>query len=657
MTTRQTITAIVIGLLGGMFIWIAAPYNNFILANAFISDDFMPAGAAGLMLVLVLVVNPLLHVVRVVPKLSVRQLALIFGILLVSSITPSQGGMRHILYPVGATPEHVATSAQRAKLYEALDAPAALFPEPLGYEQPVPASEYFIDQLPEGEPIPWGKWGAPLLAWSGFFGPYWLMLTAMALIVLPYWRETERQPFPLLEAQRAMFEGERNGILPTAMTTPLFWIGFGAVLFLHLLQGLKQYFPYSVPAIPLAFDMTPFFTEHPYRNLPIYVKHFQIHFLFLGIAYFMPSRVAMSIWFFQIAYAIFILIGVSYMPTFQPGVVGDHRLGAWIAIPLFILWMGRRQWWTVLRAVVQRPTSDEQWRNKIGGIGVLLGAAGVMAWLMWVGVPLWWAALLVGVLFLFALGMTRIVAETGVPLMAPNTMNVGTLVNFLPFSWRSAAGVYFSGIVGIVAGHLNRVCAMTVVCHALGMDRKASPRWHVRLAALFFGVIVLSVVVGGAVQVALTYNFSETLNMQMPALGRGGSGYFVWAAEGQLQKFLDGREGGRPYNQPMHIFFGAGLAVFLMVMCQRIARWPIHPVALLFVGNWYAHRIWFSVLLGWSLKAMIMQIAGARGYRASRTLFLGIIIGEVTAVVFWTAVTAIVAVSGGEYQVVRILPI
>jgi len=656
MSARQFIASLLIGLLGSLFLWFAAPYNNFILANAFISDDFMPVGAVGLMLVLVLAVNPLLHRFARGFRLSFSQLALIFGILLAASITPGQGMLRHILYPIGATPLYVTDDEPLADAYKELDLPGKFFPEPLAYGIDVPASEHFVDELPEGESIPWGKWKGPLLAWGGFFGPYWLMLTAMALILLPHWRDTERQPFPLLQAQRALIENSEGRAFPPALSNPVFWIAFGAVFFLHLMSGLKAYFPDSVPAIKLSFNLSSLFTEAPARYMPWYMKANQIHFLFLGIAYFMPNRVGLSIWFFQLVYAIFIMVSIAYAPPYDGRVIMDHRIGAWIAIPLGVLWMSRRHWAEVIRLVFRRPKNDEELRNKVGGTALLVGMLGVFFWLLWVGVPVLWALALVAVLFLFALGMTRIVAETGVPLMAPDSHYVVTLANLIPVSWRTAAGMYFSGIIGVVSGHLNRLCATTMLSHSLGLDNTATPRRHIRMASVFLGIILLSVIIGGVIQLKLTYTHATTIDQRQNALGCGGAHYFRAFAEPLLRNFVDGRTSTRDYNQWGHIFFGAALSGFLLLMCQRNAKWPIHPVALLFVGNWYAHRIWFSVFLGWCMKMLILTYGGGRAYRASRNVFLGIMIGEVAAVVCWAVVAAVVAALGGEYQVVRILP-
>jgi len=61
-------------------------------------------------------------------------------------------------------------------------------------------------------------------------------------------------------------------------------------------------------------------------------------------------------------------------------------------------------------------------------------------------------------------------------------------------------------------------------------------------------------------------------------------------------------------------------------------------------------------LLGWCIKMAMLNLGGARAYRVGRNLFLGIMIGEVAAVVVWAIVAAVVASLGLDYQVVRILP-
>ena len=67
------------------------------------------------------------------------------------------------------------------------------------------------------------------------------------------------------------------------------------------------------------------------------------------------------------------------------------EFGAWLAIPLGILWMGRRHWAEVIKSVFRMPKDDTDLRNKCGGTALLVGMGGVLCWLLWVGVPFVWA--------------------------------------------------------------------------------------------------------------------------------------------------------------------------------------------------------------------------------------------------------------------------
>jgi len=650
------IIALVLGFIGAVVIWFAAPYNNFVLGNAFISDDFLPVAAVGMILPFVLLINPLLHRFAPALKLTFAQLSLIFGMFLVACITPGQGGMRHIFYPIGATPAYVSRDANLAKSYEELDLPDSFFPEELKFNADVPASEWFLDELPKGETVPWSEWRGPLLSWGAFFLPYWIMLTAMAVIVLPYWRDTERQPFPLLEVQQTIIGDTEGHAFPPILRNRLFWAGAATVFILHLMVGGNSYFPGSIPAIKLKFNLTQAFETHPLNYLPYYIKVNHIYFVFLGIAFFMPNRVGFSVWFLQIIYAVYILIRGAYIPPFDDQMITDQRIGAWIVLPLSILWMGRRHWASVIRSVFKRPTTDEDLRSKVAGIALLLGMTGVFGWLLWVHVPFLWALGMLTLLFLFALGMTRIVAETGIPLMAPDSFYATTLAGLIPLAWRTAAGMYFAGFIGIVSGNLNRICATTIVAHAIGLNRKASPRMHIRLATVFLLLIIASVLIGGAFQLIMVYHHASSIDGVWTPIGYGGAGYFREYPEAMLREYTAGHITQHSFSEWGHIIFGGGVALFLQVMCQVSARWPVHPVAMLFVGNWYAQQIWFSVFLGWMLKVLTLKYGGARAYRKARGLFLGLIIGEVFAVVFWVILTAIVAALGFKYKVVEILP-
>ncbi|MHC4503438.1 MAG: DUF6785 family protein, partial [Planctomycetota bacterium] len=651
---RRTTAAITVGLAGAVFIWVVTPYNNFVLGNAYISDDYMPPAALFVAMLLVLGVNPLLR--RLAPGFSfdARELALIFGILLVACVTPSQGLLRELPYGLAGSVSRVSKSEKLATAYKELDPPASLFPDPLAHGGEPKASTAFLDKLRKGESIPWGNWAGPLFAWLGLLLPWWLMMTALAVIVLPQWRDNERQPFPLLAVQQALVEdpGPGHSFAPI-FRNRLFWLAGGAVFLLHFLAGANQYFPGRVPEIALEWRLDRFFTEEPLIHMPWFMKYYRLHFIFLGVAFFMPKRVGFSIWFFQLAYAVYIIVGNAYLPPFYYHTITDHRTGAFFVFPLGVLWLGRRHWAHVFRCVFKGVQTDADRRERIAGIAFIAGCLGMFAWFIWVHVNPLWAAGFVVLAFLYAVAITRAVTETGLPLIAPDTSYTIHLARLVPVAWRTAASMYYSGVVAFLVGHCNRLCVTTMVIHALGLDKKSSPRKHVRVAGLLLGVIVLSLVVCGAVHLVASYNHSMTLDGRIAPISRWGTYQLTGTGDWLLG---DWKSPNQPsYSRPFHILFGAVLAGVLQWLCQISPTWPLHPVALLFAGNWYAHRVWFNVFLGWLAKVLILRYGGSRVYNRVVPFFIGIIMGEVLAMAFWTVVSGLVASFGGDYQTVRIL--
>jgi len=655
---KRTLTAILVGLVGGVFIWTVAPYNNLILGNAYISDDFLAPAAMFFMLVLVLGVNAFLH--WRLPRFSLdsRQLALVFGMVLVASIVPGQGLLRDLPYSLAGSAVRVRGDRRLADAYRLLRLRPTLFPDPVGYGRSTPASDALLSQLAPGERIPWHAWLGPLFSWAGFLLPWWLMMVALAVIVLPQWRDRERLPFPLLRVQQALIETPEAGTaLPPLFRRRSFWVAAGLVFFLHLLAGAKQYFPAGVPAIPLSWDLSRCFAEEPLVYLPGFIKFNRVHFVFVGIAFFMRKRVGFSIWAFQVLYALYIMIKLAYFPPFSYQVIADQRIGAFFAIPLGVLWLGRAHFRGVFHCVLRGGRDESARRYRLAGLAFGAGCAGMFAWFLWVHVHPLWAAGLIALSVLYALAVTRVVAETGLTLIAPDNYYVVHLARLIPKPLRTAASMYFAGIIGFFICSGNRLCTTTFVTHALGLDRTAPPRRHVRVAALLLAVLAVSLVVCGAVHLYGSYHHSATLDGRESPIS-------PWAVSGFTrtgERLLRDTAAGYVYRAATHsdwrhIAFGAGLAAVCQILCQISPRWPLHPVALLFAGNWYAHRVWVSVFLGWLAKVLILRYGGARLYRRAQATFIGLILGEVFAMAFWTSTTAFLAACGRPYQVVEILP-
>jgi hypothetical protein len=54
--------------------------------------------------------------------------------------------------------------------------------------------------------------------------------------------------------------------------------------------------------------------------------------------------------------------------------------------------------------------------------------------------------------------------------------------------------------------------------------------------------------------------------------------------------------------------------------------------------------LWFSVLLGWLAKVVILRLGGLGVYRAALPFFLGLILGDVLNAVVWIVLGALTGV-------------
>jgi hypothetical protein len=637
---KRTMVAVFIGLVGSLLIWTLGTASGLLGAGVFCSD-YLPVGAVVLMLIIVLVLNPLLSLVSVRLVLNRVQLALVFGILLVASVTPDQGLIRAFLLPLATSTQNACEDAAKAELYEKMDAPAALFPDKLEFGSEPFAANRLLNGLEPGEEIPWKSWGKPLIAWLGLLLPWWVMMIAIAIIALPQWRDRERVTFPLLEVQKTICSAPSTGHrLPGIFRHPMLLTGLGLSFFVIMLSHVGEKWQGVVPAIPLQWDMSAYFTEGFVRNLPGWITgKYELRFAIVGLAFFMQRRVSFSIWSIQLVAGLTIATVTVYSPPFEWGALQPLKIGLHFGMGLGVLWLARSHLAHIASTFVKGVKTDAERRDRFAAAALLLSLVGMFAWFTWVGVHPGWSLCIIVMAFLFGIVYARIVAETGLPIVSSTAKYGMTLINFVPVAWRTAASMYFGGIMAVFIGYMNRMCAAVVVLHALGLDEKASPRKQQRLGMLFLGVLVASLVIAGATYLVVCYDVGETL------AGNSIEGWwrnvFTWTAEGGLRAWDSGRVLQTKPELVWYILYGAVAAMLLQWLCSFSVKWPIHPLGLLLINTWTGGVVWFSVFVGWLLKALVMKYGGPRAYTRARGLFLGLIIGEVAASAIWTLINAL----------------
>lgn len=644
-STPATVTAVLIGLVFSALIWVFQPINNDLLRNSHIADNYLPEMGVAAMLLLALVVNPLLR--WQVPSLALdtRQLALSFAIIIVGCCSTSM--IQSWPHALANSNKAICKDRVLADVHEQMKLPGALYLDSITYGDETPVSSQLIDELEEGKAIPWSAWLRPALAWGTMLFCCVVLMTGLALIVFPQWRDNERLPFPLLAVQQALVETpDDGGKFPAIFRSGLFWGGAIAVIIMHGLNGLHHHTGGAFPGFPLNWALYDVFTGAS-THIHYWVKQNRLAFIVLGITYFVPNRVAFSIWFTVLVYQFYRMFGMEFLAPFHGDpTIDDHRNGAVLGVALIILWLGRNQWKAVAQAMFRPAQSEADHRNRIAGFLFSVGCLGLFGWQMWAGNSLIYSIFAVVMVILTTLVLARIVAETGLPLMG-NSLLAGSLLEMLPIGWLNHKAIFLTNAIDLVIGQsTSRVNAAVAAMHGFGIDKEQPPRHHARLAMLFLAVIVVGMFAAGAVHLATGYRYPGALDSKGGAFGDENA--IELAMHTPLKAFDRGSWNNAPYSRLGHTLFGALVAIGLQIGCLLSPLWPFHPAGLLIMSTPFVINAWPSVFLGWAIKRGIVIYGGAKAYRLAKPLFLGLILGEVFSAILWAAVPAILIWHGGD---------
>ena len=657
LTFGRVTVALILSLIGSLFVWVATPYNNFILRTGFISDDYLPASVLALLLLAVLVINPILMCIRRSWVLNSRQMVLMAGVLFVAASISSTGLLRALPYSLARQVSDASEWKEIAEYYEQADLPPSLFPGKLGHHENVEVTRQFLVRLPKGKPIPWGPWVQPAISWLFFFLFLWMMCISLSGIMLPQWQQNERIPFPLTRILQSFMETPKDRrLLPPIFCEKWFWIAALAVLLVHSLVGLNTYFPSRIPAFPTSWNLTPLFTEEPLSYMPAYMKSGRFYFIFIGVAYFMSTRVSFSIWFFMLAYALYTMVCQTYIPPFYGNAPTAHRSGALVVMAITILWLGRARWLHVLRCALGARRSEEDRRDRNLARMFCLGILGMLGWLIWAGVQTHWAMLLVAIIFVYHLVVSRIVAETGLPVAGLTNQHFAHYFSLVPVRLVNSATAWFAGAFSQLIGTASRASFAALTMQSMSLDEGARPRGQWRTAQTYLLILVLGFFVCGAVHLHISYHYSQTLdtNPETPVSSFGT--YRLHSAVALLREQINREWNAPSYNRPAHMAVGAMLAGALQYASLTMPKWPLHPVGLLLAYTWFGQTVWMSVAFGWLLRVVLILFGGARLYRKLRPPFIGLIVGEILAAIVWFSASGLLALYGRPYRIVPILP-
>lgn len=694
--------SLLLGLVGVIFICGLTPYNDYVVSNTFVVGNFLPVGLLLFFLVFVFLVNGPLS--KWFPRLALSggELAVAMGMVLVSCSLPSSGLMRYLPTLLVNITYQGGLQASYGHLLDQMHLPAWMFPAvhgsdafSRGHEQVITGYVGRIATAPDTflahwRAVPWAAWLAPAISWGIFLAGLYGAVICLAVIVRRQWVENERLPFPLVTVYASLIEPPEPGrALNRLFRSRSFWIATGSVFFLHAVNALHVYLPKNVPEIPLSYNLSNVFANEPWSNLAWFIKISTIYFCVVGIAYFIQTSVAFSLWFFVLLVQGANLLLSQYQTQITPGMQTDQMFGGVLAFTIMALWIGRAQWALVLRHMLARrrpgDAQDIYLPYALAGWGLLVACGVMVAWLMMAGMTVAGAFVLVGMLLMLMMVIAKIVAETGLPFAQLTSLSTSRpwqlLSSMAPGMARTTDRNFFlTSLIGTSLAYDLRETSSVYVTHALrlvghgatgggnasqintgdasigGTGTGGRRRWGV-IVALALAMLV-GYGVSGASTLFCEYRYASTLS-QYPTTPL--NPFATWAAQGLVLDRSVNYAAPAPalneqHSHAEHLLLGAGITAALAILRLRFAAWPLHPVGYLLVYSYPMSSIWFSLMIGWLAKMLTLRLGGLRGFNAARPLFLGLIIGEAAAAAFWLVISLGLNAMGLPYNAIRLLP-
>ncbi|MBM3215190.1 hypothetical protein FJZ36_09785 [Candidatus Poribacteria bacterium] len=595
--------------------------------------NHLPMGSVFFLVVVVFAVNPILRTIS--PRLPFGTVELTIAWVMVTAGSSVPGyGMMEFLFPYLAAPLYFATPESQWR--------EVVLPhlKPWLYVSDPDAVTGFFRGIGPNDPIPWAAWARPAAFAIALSLTFFGLVLCWSVLIRRQWVERERYAFPIVHVAHLVTRERGAGFFNETLRDPLLWGAMGVMFVIHLLRGLHGYFP-SVPSVPVDLDIAPLFPNKPWNMLvqswPLW---FHVYFSVVGVTYFLHLDVAMSLWFFFAMYK----FQEVFFSAFSITQVGTQQqvMGAVLVLGVTLLWNARRHLGSVLRGLSEGRGSDdagEPMPYAVAIAGVIVGAIAFATLCLAMGMEWRMVLAFTALLWLMATVVGWHVSNAGLLLV-----NVG----FSPYQlFTTVLGTRTVGsrnlvLMGFDRSSIPHWTSESLMPYALQsfrlVDMHGLPSRRLRLPLLMGVSIVLAVAV--AFVASLTFIYRQgALNLEpwvYVGVGRNGLDNAARAVQNPI-----------PPNVPGILSVGVGAAVmaFLLIMRHQFLWWPLHPLGYALGITWAPFHLWFSTLVGWTAKLLILRFGGFGLYRRWRPLFLGLILGEYFMTAIWSFIGLFTRVS------------
>jgi hypothetical protein len=683
--------AIAVGLVGTAALGVITPWSDLYLRGTWMAADHLPIGAFLLFVLWAGVANVVLR--KLAPRLGMtqREALVSYLIMLVAAGIPSFGLTEYVLPTLAGafyfeTPEnewrtlffrHIPQWFVPVDLRSYPEVAAAvrdkwayaiyhLLPHWLQ-----PASPDIIRQFYESLPetarrspfalvrgIPWGAWVVPMAAWTAMAYTLFFVLLCITVLLRRQWVERERLAFPLVQIPLEITRAEPPGAaLPSFFRSRMMWAGFLAPFVLHSINGLHVYFP-GVPGIPLAHDLAHYLPSRPWNQVGI--LGIWTHFSVIGFSFLIPTDLSFSLWFFFFLYK---LQGVAlaalgydlqYVPNYPvPTFAAYQMLGAFFLLFAGMVYAARahlRVAWTCMRAFVlergaddgRPPDADEALPYHAAVLGLAAGVLLLAVFFAAAGLNFGLAVLALVLFLVVAVVLTRFVAEGGLlfiqaPFRPTDIMMLP--VGTQPFGARNLTVLAYVeralGLFDVRAFIMPYFMDTWRMCDAAEIPKR-------RLLPALAASVVVATVVSFAAVIIMAYRYSAVTMEPWFAIISPQQPFQV------LQSYLVNPR--KPNLAGMELTGVGALVMWALIgLRMRFAGFPLHPIGYAMGPSWPMIQLWFSILVGWLSKSLILRWGGMRLFRRARPFFLGLVVGEFAAAGVWILVDSITGMRGHRF--------
>ena len=628
-----SLRALVAGTLMCFVIGAGCPYVLNKMHASYMALDFSTPAAIFLFFVIVFIANGVLRWFKL--ALNAGELLVVYIMMIVATTIPTMGMTASFIPDIAA--EYYASPENGWDTMIVPHLPTWVRPT-----DPV-AIKWLFEGKPQHEAIPWLAWLVPLGMWLAFLGALYFAMVAVMVIVRRQWVERERLVYPMVQLPLEMVKGEETpGFTNPVLRSPWLWAGIIIPLLVVSINGLHFYYP-DIPQIEQG------------TKLPIFRGagrlQFIISFPMVGFAYMLRLDMALSLWVFsivtQLERAIFKMTGFNgfiasknfvrhldgYSQNGGGPMVCHQSLGALLALVAISLWLSRRH----LRDVVAKACgrgrevddSDEIMSYGVAFWGTVVCVLYMILWLWRSGMSPTVATAMVLLALATFYGITRVVAGGGLAAARAPVISSTAII--------SAAGSEAFAPSTMVAFGLTYVWmadVRTFVMASAANGLKISSGLRGKRRRLFWGI-------GLAVLVSLCASIWMTMDIAYEMGGANANHWFFVGGPQYPYDFMGKamrNPSGPDVDSWLFAAIGAGVMAVLTTLHHRFPWWPLHPMGLPLSTIMMTDYMWFSILLAWAVKRLVLAYGGPRLYRKTRLFFLGLILGQFLACGIWIVI-------------------